>query len=170
MWIGLNDKGMEHGPAAKLQWVRPPSNWVWSGGCMRSLLVPNSCQKPSAGGRLTWRRGGIILEDKVTMKTRLMYCLFVAAALVGAGCSQSENTSQQTPLPPAPPAAPQAAVSPAAPSTQTPALPPGHPNIGSMSGQSLPAARRRTHRTRNGRSPQIGSRGIRRRCVGRRFW
>ncbi|MGD0059716.1 MAG: hypothetical protein ABSD58_09895 [Verrucomicrobiia bacterium] len=71
------------------------------------------------------------------MKTRWIYCLFVAAALVGAGCNRSEETSQAPP--PAPPAAPQTAVSPAATGTQTPALPPGHPNIGGMSGQSLPA-------------------------------
>ena len=106
---------------------------------MRSLSMSNSPKKPSADGHLTWRRRGINLWAEVTMKTRLIYCLFVAAALVGADCSQSDNTSQQTPLPPAPPAAPQAAVSPAASGTQTPALPPGHPDISSMSGQSLPA-------------------------------
>jgi hypothetical protein len=76
---------------------------------------------------------------KVTMKTRLIYSLIVAVALVGAGCNKSEDTSQQTPLPPVPPAAGQAPASPAAPAAQTTALPPGHPNIGSMSGQSLPA-------------------------------
>jgi hypothetical protein len=67
------------------------------------------------------------------MKTRLIYCLFVAAALVVAGCNRTEETSQP------PPAAPQARVSPAVPNPQTPALPPGHPDISSMSGQSLPA-------------------------------
>lgn len=72
------------------------------------------------------------------MKTRWTYCLFVAAALVGAGCNKTEDTSQQTPLPPAPPPATQAPVSPVTPSAQTTALPPGHPDISSMGAGSLP--------------------------------
>jgi hypothetical protein len=70
------------------------------------------------------------------MKTRLLYSIFVAGALVGVGCSKLGDTSQQTPLPPAAVPAPTL---PATTGTQTPALPPGHPDIGSMSGQSLPA-------------------------------
>jgi hypothetical protein len=77
-----------------------------------------------------------MLETKVTMKTRWMYCLFVAAAMVVAGCYRSEDVSQPAP---APPATPQSPVSSAAPTAQPPALPPGHPDINSMSGQSLPA-------------------------------
>jgi hypothetical protein len=68
----------------------------------------------------------------MTMTTRSIYCLFVAVALVGAGCNKSEDTSQ----PPAPQAA--APVSQAAPDTQNAALPPGHPDINAMSAQSLP--------------------------------
>jgi hypothetical protein len=76
------------------------------------------------------------------MKARLIYSLFVAGAMVGAGCNKSED-ALQTP-PPGPPAAQQAAapqvpVSPTPTGTQTPALPPGHPDIGSMGAQSLPA-------------------------------
>lgn len=70
------------------------------------------------------------------MKTRLVCSLVVAAALVGAGCNKSEESSPA--LAPTPPAAPQASASEAAPAAQTPALPPGHPDISSMSGQSLP--------------------------------
>ena len=68
------------------------------------------------------------------MRTRLIYWLFVAAALVGAGCNRSEETSQSPP-----PAPSQAPVTQAAPNTQPAALPPGHPGIGSMGAQSLPA-------------------------------
>ena len=62
------------------------------------------------------------------MKARLVHCLFVAAALVVAGCNRSESTSQTAP--PQAPAAQEAA--------KPSALPPGHPDIG-MSAQALPA-------------------------------
>ena len=65
------------------------------------------------------------------MKTRLIYSLVVAVALVGAGCNNSNETSQTPPPAPAPAPA-------SAPAAQTPALPPGHPDISSMSAQSLP--------------------------------
>jgi hypothetical protein len=61
------------------------------------------------------------------MKARLVHCSFVAAALVVAGCNQSESTSQ--PAPPQAPASQEA--------TKPAALPPGHPDIG-MSAQALP--------------------------------
>jgi hypothetical protein len=75
-----------------------------------------------------------MLDAKVTMKTRLICCWFVAASMVGTGCNRSENITQPAPapLPPAP-------VSQSAPAAQPPALPPGHPDINSMSAQSLPA-------------------------------
>jgi hypothetical protein len=73
------------------------------------------------------------------MKARLVFGLFVATALVGAGCSKSEDTSQPSP-PAASPTTAEAPISSATPATQAPALPPGHPDISGMSGQSLPAS------------------------------
>lgn len=67
------------------------------------------------------------------MKTRLACCVLVAAVLVGAGCDKSESTPQPAPVAQQAPVAPQEA-----PKPQPPALPPGHPDIGGMSGQSLP--------------------------------
>jgi hypothetical protein len=67
------------------------------------------------------------------MKTRLAYFLLIAAVLVGAGCNKSESTPQ-----PAPAAQQAPAVPPEAPKAQPAALPPGHPDIGGMSAQSLP--------------------------------
>ena len=67
------------------------------------------------------------------MKTKALYCVLVATALAVAGCNRSEDVSQQQPSVP-----PPVPVSQAAPPPQAPALPPGHPDIGSMSSQSLP--------------------------------
>jgi hypothetical protein len=72
------------------------------------------------------------------MKTRLIFCLFVAVALVGAGCNRSEDVSQPPPAPTPAPAQATAPVSSSVAAAPTPALPPGHPDISSMSGQSLP--------------------------------
>jgi hypothetical protein len=74
----------------------------------------------------------------MTMKARLTFCLFVAAVLVGVGCNRSEDTSQQSPPPTAPAPSPTP-ISQASPDAQTSSLPPGHPDISAMSGQTLPA-------------------------------
>ena len=74
-----------------------------------------------------------MLSSMVTMKTQLAHCVVVAAVLVVAGCNKSESTP-----PPAPVTQPAPATPPEAPKAEAPALPPGHPDIGGMSAQSLP--------------------------------
>jgi uncharacterized protein YkwD len=67
-------------------------------------------------------------------KARLVYCSLVAAALVMAGCTKTEDRSQKTG------SSTQEAATPAIQeATQPSALPPAHPNI-NVSTQALPAS------------------------------